>query len=85
MNWILMIGSIIVVLIFKESSAMEGAYGLAITVNMLMTTSLLVYYFYTVKKSILRSIILGSGILYVGRCFLLPTLISSNTVDGLHS
>src|SRR5215204_5142215 len=59
MNWILMAGSILVVLIFKESSAMEGAYGLAITVNMLMTTALLVYYFSTVKKSKLRSFILA--------------------------
>jgi KUP system potassium uptake protein len=58
-NWILMAGSILVVVIFKESSAMEGAYGLAITVNMLMTTSLLVYYFSTVKKSIYRSITLA--------------------------
>jgi KUP system potassium uptake protein len=59
MNWTLMIGSIIAVFLFRESSAMEAAYGLAITINMLMTTSLLAYYFYTVKKSILRSIILG--------------------------
>ncbi len=59
MNWILMVGSILVVVIFKESSAMEGAYGLAITVNMLMTTSLLVYYFTTVKKSRFRSIVLA--------------------------
>jgi len=59
MNWILMLGSIMVVSVFKESSAMEGAYGLAITVNMLMTTSLLVYYFSTVKKSTYRSAILG--------------------------
>ncbi|MEJ7647039.1 MAG: KUP/HAK/KT family potassium transporter [Chryseolinea sp.] len=59
MNWILMIGSILVVVIFQESSAMEGAYGLAITVNMLMTTSLLVYYFTTVKKSKVRSLVLA--------------------------
>jgi KUP system potassium uptake protein len=55
-NWILMAGSILVVVVFRESSAMEGAYGLAITVNMLMTTSLLVYYFSTVKKSKLGSV-----------------------------
>jgi KUP system potassium uptake protein len=54
-NWILLAGCIAVVLIFKESSAMEGAYGLAITVNMLMTTSLLVFYFMTAKKSTFRS------------------------------
>ena len=54
-NWILLVGCIAVVLIFQESSAMEGAYGLAITVNMLMTTSLLVFYFMTAKKSTFRS------------------------------
>ncbi len=59
MNWILMAGSILVVVIFQESSAMEGAYGLAITVNMLMTTSLLIFYFTTVKKSTYRSLLLA--------------------------
>jgi KUP system potassium uptake protein len=58
-NWILMLGSILVVIIFQESAAMEGAYGLAITVNMLMTTSLLVYYFNTVKKSTYRALVLA--------------------------
>jgi KUP system potassium uptake protein len=62
-NWILMAGCILVVLIFKESSAMEGAYGLAITFDMLMTTSLLVYYFSLYKKSTVRS--LGLAILFV--------------------
>ncbi|MDL5047962.1 KUP/HAK/KT family potassium transporter [Oscillatoria amoena NRMC-F 0135] len=61
-NWILMGGCILVVLIFKESSAMEGAYGLAITFDMLMTTSLLVYYFSLSKKSTLRSV--GLGLLF---------------------
>lgn len=74
MNWILMIGSLIVVLIFKESSAMEAAYGLAITVNMLMTTSLLAYYFYTVKKSILRAIILGAVFFTLEGLFLASNL-----------
>lgn len=73
-NWILMIGSIIVVLIFKESSAMEGAYGLAITVNMLMTTSLLVYYFYTVKKSLYRSAILAAVFFSLEGMFLVSNL-----------
>jgi KUP system potassium uptake protein len=58
-NWILMLGCILVVLIFRESSAMEGAYGLAITIDMLMTSSLLVYYFSLSKKSTLRSVALG--------------------------
>jgi KUP system potassium uptake protein len=74
MNWILMVGSIIVVAIFRESSAMEGAYGLAITINMLMTTSLLAYYFYTVKKSMLRSIILGAVFFTLEGVFLASNL-----------
>lgn len=55
-NWILMFGCIAVVLIFRESTAMEGAYGLAITFDMLMTTSLLVYYFSLSRKSTYRAI-----------------------------
>jgi KUP system potassium uptake protein len=58
-NWILMAGSLMVVVIFKESSSMEGAYGLAITINMLMTSSLLVFYFRTAKKSTLQSFLIG--------------------------
>jgi KUP system potassium uptake protein len=74
MNWILMVGSILVVAIFRESSAMEGAYGLAITVNMLMTTSLLVYYFTTVKKSRVRSILLASVFFTLEGTFLASNL-----------
>jgi KUP system potassium uptake protein len=40
MNWVLCIGCIIVVLIFQKSTNMEAAYGLSITVAMLMTTIL---------------------------------------------
>jgi len=54
-NWILMFGTIGVVWIFRESSAMEGAYGLAIILNMLMTTTLLVFYFNTAKHSLVRT------------------------------
>jgi KUP system potassium uptake protein len=61
-NWILMLGCILVVLIFRGSKQMEGAYGLAITFDMLMTTSLLVYYFSVSRKSTVRSI--GLGILF---------------------
>lgn len=39
-NFILWIGCIIVVLIFRESANMEGAYGLAINLTFLMTTIL---------------------------------------------
>jgi len=59
-NWILLTGSLLVVWIFEKSANMEGAYGLAITFDMLMTTTLLVYFFSTVKKSRVRSIILAA-------------------------
>jgi KUP system potassium uptake protein len=73
-NWILMLGSILVVVIFRESSAMEGAYGLAITVNMLMTTSLLVYYFSTAKKSTIRSTLLAIVFFSIEGMFLVSNL-----------
>jgi KUP system potassium uptake protein len=73
-NWILLAGCILVVLIFRESSAMEGAYGLAIAVNMLMTTALLVFYFSTVKKSIYRSTLIAIVFFSLEGMFLISNL-----------
>lgn len=50
-NILLWIGCILVVWYFKESSAMEAAYGLAITITMLMTTVLLAAYLYLQRVS----------------------------------
>jgi len=43
-NWMLMIGCIAVVLYFKESAAMEAAYGLTIILGMIMSSRLLTYF-----------------------------------------
>ncbi|MCG3165755.1 MAG: Low affinity potassium transport system protein kup [Bacteroidia bacterium] len=43
-NWLLLTGCIGIVLYFKESANMEAAYGLAIVLTMLMTTTLLSFY-----------------------------------------
>lgn len=43
-NWLLLAGCLATVAIFRDSSHMEAAYGLAITVTMLMTTVLLTFY-----------------------------------------
>lgn len=43
-NWLLMAGCIFVVLYFHESKYMEAAYGLSVTLTMLMTTVLLFVY-----------------------------------------
>ncbi len=48
-NFLLFAGCVGVVLYFKESSKMEAAYGLAITMTMMMNTILFGYYLY-VKK-----------------------------------
>lgn len=42
-NWFLMCGCLVVLLIFQKSERMEAAYGLAININMVMTTFLLGY------------------------------------------
>jgi KUP system potassium uptake protein len=49
-NWLLMTSCIMVILYFKDSSAMEAAYGLSITITMLMTTILLSIYFHYIKQ-----------------------------------
>ena len=46
-NWLLFLGCVFVVLYFEESSNMEAAYGLAIIICMLMTTSLLGMFMFT--------------------------------------
>ena len=46
-NWLLMVGCIIVTLYFKESKNMEAAFGLSVTLTMLMTTILLSFYLFS--------------------------------------
>ena len=43
-NWLLYIGCIFIVLFFKESSQMEGAYGLTIILGMIMSSRLLAFF-----------------------------------------
>ena len=46
LNWMLYFSCIFVILFFQQSSNMEAAYGLSITITMLMTTVLLSIYLY---------------------------------------
>ncbi len=73
-NWLLLLGSSMVVIYFKESDSMQAAYGLAITFNMLMTTALLVYYFSTAKKSTFRSSLMALVFFTVEGAFLVSNL-----------
>jgi KUP system potassium uptake protein len=52
-NRLLWLGCVAVVLYFRESTNMEAAYGLSITVTMLATTILLSYYLYIKKFPLL--------------------------------
>ena len=51
-NWILYIACMGAVMLFKESSAMEAAYGLSITITMMMTTMLVSFYLYNKKTKL---------------------------------
>ncbi len=61
-NWSLLAMCIVVVLYFKESSRMEAAYGLSITLTMLMTTILIIFWLFT--KHVNKSIIVIFGLIY---------------------
>lgn len=76
-NWFLMFGCITVQLIFQTSENMEAAYGLAIIINMLMTTMLLSYYY----KIRFHKTWLGLTLLIFYLCFETVFLISN--VDKL--
>lgn len=62
-NWGLLLLCIIVVLHFKESGKMEAAYGLSITVTMLMTTVLLI--FWLLKKRVNKLFIAVFALVYL--------------------
>jgi KUP system potassium uptake protein len=73
-NWILLIGCLLVVYIFRESSRMQGAYGLALAVDMLMTTSLLIFYFSVSRKSTFRAAMLAILFFSIEGAFLVSNL-----------
>lgn len=62
-NWLLWVSVCFVVMFFRESSNMEAAYGLSITITMIMTSMLLIHYLYEKK---LHYILLGILVLLFG-------------------
>jgi KUP system potassium uptake protein len=69
-NWLLMLGCIGVVLYFKESKYMEAAFGLAVTLTMLMSTVLIAAYLYSRRVSIVAVILLTALFLTIEITFL---------------
>lgn len=49
-NWFLFISVVVVILTFRNSSNMEAAYGLSITITMLMTTTLMALYLKRIRR-----------------------------------
>ena len=73
-NWILFAGCLLIIILFKKSSNMEAAYGLSITINMLMTTALLLLFFRTKQKSVTLIIVIGVVFFSVELVFFLSNL-----------
>ena len=61
-NTVLYLGCAAVVLYFRTSARMEAAYGLAITVTMLMTTLLLAVYLWNIRKK--RALAVGIALVF---------------------
>ncbi|MBI5219934.1 MAG: KUP/HAK/KT family potassium transporter [Bacteroidia bacterium] len=73
-NKLLFIGCIFVILYFRESSNMEAAYGLAITITMMMTTLLMSFYFYIKRKATFIIFIFLGGFLLIEGSFFIANL-----------
>jgi KUP system potassium uptake protein len=73
-NHILMVLCIVMVLAFRSSTNMEAAYGLSITITMLMTTMLLFLYFNVNKKPLWMSVPLSLFFFTIESSFLVANL-----------
>lgn len=73
-NWSLWVMCSLVVVFFRESTNMEAAYGLAITITMIMTTLLLSYYVYQKGINYRFSIMLLIVFLTIEGSFLVSNL-----------
>lgn len=74
-NLLLWMGCVGIVLYFRESSNMEAAYGLAITLTMLMTTMLMAYYLYSKKYQAWGVVLFLTVYLAIEGSFLVANLI----------
>lgn len=73
-NWLLWVSVCFVVLFFQESARMEAAYGLSITITMIMTSMLLIHYLFQSKVSIILLILLAALFGIVEGSFLIANL-----------
>jgi KUP system potassium uptake protein len=78
-NTMMWVGCVAIVLIFRESGAMEAAYGLSITICMLMTSCLFAFYLYT------RRVRVGLILLYLIIYFTIEfSFLFANLIKFMH-
>jgi len=73
-NWLLMAGCIGVVLYFHESKYMEAAYGLAVTLTMLMTTLLISVYLHSRRVPLALTALITAVFLTIETAFFIANL-----------
>jgi len=74
-NWMLMFGCIGIVLHFEESGAMEAAYGLAVTLTMMMSTVLIAAYLIIKRAPLILVLLVTSIFLTIEISFLVANSI----------
>jgi KUP system potassium uptake protein len=74
-NWFLLAGCLSVVAVFKHAPDMEAAYGLAIVIDMLMTSSLLLHYLHMRKTAIWKIVAIGVVIVSIELVFLASNIL----------
>ncbi len=73
-NWFLFAGCVLIVLYFRKSANMEAAYGLAITITMMMTTILFSTYWYVKHGSWITTALVGGTFFSVEISFFIANM-----------
>jgi len=73
-NKFLWVSCMLLILLFQKSSNMEAAYGLSITITMLMTTILMTFYLFYKKTNILLLILFALTYIIIEGAFLIANL-----------
>lgn len=73
-NWLLMAGCIGMVLYFRESTKMEAAFGLSVTLTMLMSTVLINFYLHSKRIPFVWVVLITSFFLIIEGSFLIANL-----------
>lgn len=73
-NWFLMLGCIGMVLYFKESTKMEAAFGLSVTLTMIMSTVLINFYLHAKRVPFIWVALITGLFLVIEICFLIANM-----------